>query len=91
MFTLQLATVLGPTSYQLYNFGNATSEHCLQQTTVSIEHRVCGHADTIAWCTTMSTSSLGNSMVTQSSNVQPVAERNKNKRNECVSTGDVSN
>lgn len=40
MFTLQLATVLGPTSYQLYNFGNATSEHCLQQTTVSIEHAV---------------------------------------------------
>lgn len=38
MFALQLATVLGPTSYQLYNFRNATSEHCLQQTTVSIEN-----------------------------------------------------
>lgn len=70
MFTLQLATVLGPTSYQLYNFGNATSEHCLQQTTVSIEHRVWVHADTIAWCTTMSTSSLGiHSMVTLSRKV----------------------
>lgn len=40
MFTLQLATVLGTTSYQLYNFRNATSEHCLQQTMVSIEHLV---------------------------------------------------
>lgn len=43
MFTLQLATVLGPTSYQLYNFRNATSEHCLQQTMVSIGYRTKGH------------------------------------------------
>lgn len=57
VFTLQLATVLGPTSYQLYNFGNATSEHCLQQTTVSIEQ--CVPADTIAWCTTMPTTGFG--------------------------------
>lgn len=45
VFTLQLATVLGPTSYQLYNFRNATSEHCLQQTMVSSKIGSCvqGH------------------------------------------------